>query len=102
LRLPWILARYELDEQGDLVIPADDLATLLATEPLLTVDAAGKTLNVVAPDGAVTLRMRVVPGGTTRVPESLEGKVDPAALIGKDGRPAEVVLLGETSRTETP
>jgi len=36
------------------------------------------------------------------MPESLEGKVDPAALIGKDGRPANVVLLGEASRTEPP
>jgi membrane peptidoglycan carboxypeptidase len=102
LRLPWILARYELDDDGALVVPGDDLATLLLTEPLLTVDSGGKTLTVASPDGAVTLRLRVVPGGTPRLPESLEGKVDPTELLGNDGRPAEVVLLGEVSSNETP
>jgi len=102
LRLPWILARYDLDEQGFLVVPADDLTALLATEPFLTVDAVKKTLSVVSRDGAVTLRLRVVPGKTPRLPPSLEGTVDPTTLLGKDGRPAEVVLLGEASRTEAP
>jgi hypothetical protein len=36
------------------------------------------------------------------MPAALEGKIDPAELVGKDGRPAEVVLLGESSRAETP
>jgi len=48
----------------------------------------------------VTLRISVVAGGTPRLPPSLEGTVDPTGLIGKDGRPAEVVLLGEASRSE--
>jgi penicillin-binding protein 1A len=102
VRLPWIFQRYDLDEQDALVVPANDLAALLATEPFLAVDAAGKTLTLASPDGAVTLRLSVIPGGTPRLPGSLEGKIDPAAFIGKDGRPAEVVLLGEASRTETP
>ncbi len=102
LRLPWILARYDLDDDGALVVPGDDLASLLATEPSLTVDAGRDTLNVAAADGTATLRLHVVPGGTPRLPGSLEGKIDPAQLLGKDGRPAEVVLLGESSRTEVP
>jgi len=100
LRLPWILARYDLDEQGFLVVPADDLTALLATEPFLSVDAAKKTLSVASQDGAVTLRLRVIPGSTPRLPASLDGTVDPTTFLGKDGRPAEVVLLGEASRTE--
>jgi penicillin-binding protein 1A len=98
LRLPWTLARYELDDQGELVVPSDDLTALLATEPLLTVDAPRKMLSVASPDGAVTMRLHVVPGGTARMPAALQGSVDPAPLIGKDGRPAEIVLLGEAAR----
>ena len=100
LRLPWTLARYELDEQGALVVPADDLTALVATEPFLTVDAARTTLRVVSSDGAVTMRLRIVPGVTPRLPSSLEGTVDPTILVGKDGRPAEIVLLGEAAREE--
>jgi penicillin-binding protein 1A len=100
LRLPWNLARYDLDEQGALLVPGDDLTVLLATEPTLTVDAARKTLTVANSDGPVTMRMRLIPGRTERLPSSLEGRVDPAAMIGKDGRPADVILLGEASRTE--
>jgi penicillin-binding protein 1A len=100
LRLPWILARYDLDDQGALVVPADDLATLLATEPLLTVDAARKTLSVASQEAPVSIRLKVVPGGTPRLPPSLEGEVDPTPLLGKDGRPAEVVLLGEATRVD--
>ena len=100
LRLPWILARYDLDEQGALVVPSEDLTALLATEPSLTVDAARKTISVASPDGAVTLRLRTIPGKTPRMPASLEGTIDATTLRGKDGRPAEVVLLGEAARTE--
>ena len=102
LRLPWILARYDLDDDGALVVPDDDLTALLATEPSMTVDGGRNSLNVASPDGSVTIRVHVVPGATPRMPASLEGKIDPATLLGKDGRPAEVVLLGEASRTEAP
>jgi penicillin-binding protein 1A len=100
LRLPWNLARYELDEQGALVVPEDDLTALVATEPFLTVDATRTTLRVVTADGAVTMRLRTVPGKTPRLPASLEATLDPTLLLGKDGRPAEIVLLGEAARTE--
>ena len=98
LRLPWVLARYELDEQGTLLVPADDLAALLGTEPSLTVDAARKSLTIATPEGTTTMKISVVPGQTQRVPSSLDGKVDATKWVGKDGRPAEVVLLGEASR----
>ena len=100
LRLPWILARYELDERGALVVPEDDLTALVATEPFLTVDAAQTTLRVVSAEGAVTIRLRTVPGKTPRLPLSLEATVDPTLLLGKDGRPAEIVLLGEAAHAE--
>jgi penicillin-binding protein 1A len=99
LRLPWIVARYEIDEDGALIVPADDLNALLATEPTFSVDAARKSLTVASQDGAVTVKLHIVPGGTVRLPVGLEGKIDPVPLVGKDGRPAEIVLLGEASRT---
>jgi len=102
LRLPWTLARYELDEQGALVVPADDLAALVASEPFLAVDAAGRSFAVTTAAGTVTLPLRVVPGGTRRLPAALDGKVDPAPWVGKDGRAAEVVLLGEATRGDAP
>ncbi len=98
LRLPWILQRYALDEDGALVVPTDDLASLVAGEPSMSVDAPRKTLTVASPEGTVTVRLSVVSGGTLRVPAAIEGKVDPAAWLGKDGRPADVVLLGEAAR----
>jgi penicillin-binding protein 1A len=100
LRLPWILARYSLDDGGALTVPSDDLTALLATEPNLTVNAARDTLSATSPDGAATLRLHVVPGGGGRLPSALEGKIDPTPMIGKDGRPAEIVLLGEAARNE--
>lgn len=102
LRLPWTLQRYELDEDGAIVIPADDLPALLESEPLLSVNARHTTIAVGAADGAVTLPLIVVSGRTQRLPVSLEGKVDPSGWVGKDGRAAEVVLLGEASRGEAP
>ncbi len=100
LRLPWILQRYDLDDQGALVVPEDDLNALLATEPTVSVDAARRSIAAGAADGPVSLPLKVVPGGTARVPVALEGKIDPTPWLGKDGRPADVVLLGEASRLE--
>jgi hypothetical protein len=102
LRLPWILARYDLDDDGALVVPDDDLAALLAAEPLLTVDPGRRTISFASPEGAATLRLHGVPGATARMPAALEGKLDPAELLGKDGRPAEIVLLGESKQAEAP
>ena len=87
LQLPWILARYPLDDQGELVIPEDDFNALLTSEPTLS---------------GGTLRAHVVPGATKRLPDALEGKVDPTPWVGSDGRAAEVVLLGEASGAEAP
>ena len=87
LQLPWILARYPLDEQGELVIPEDDFNVLVTSEPTLS---------------GGTLRTHVVPGATKRLPDALEGKVDPTPWVGSDGRAAEVVLLGGASHAEAP
>jgi membrane peptidoglycan carboxypeptidase len=98
LRLPWILQRYELDEDGALVIPETDLATLVASEPQMVVDAARQAVIVSSAEGTAVMRFKLVPGSTPRMPASLEGKVDPATFTGKDGRPAAVLLLGESER----
>jgi penicillin-binding protein 1A len=100
LRLPWILARYELDERGALVVPETDLVALVASEPFLAVSPGRDALSVSSAEGTVTIRLHVVPGASARLPAGLEGKIDPVALVGKDGRPADVVLLGEALRTD--
>jgi penicillin-binding protein 1A len=99
LALPWILQRYPLDETGALLVPDEDLAALVQSEPFLIVDAARRSIGVGGPGGTVTLPLRVVAGKTPRLPTALEGQVDPTPWLGKDGRPAEVVLLGEASRS---
>ncbi len=100
LRLPWILARYALDDHGVLVVPEDDLAEMQKTEPSLSIDPARRSLTIASPeDGPVTVKIRTVPGHTERLPSGLDGKVDPAPWVGKDGRPAEVVLLGAATRS---
>jgi len=101
LALPWILQRYPLDEAGFLVVPEDDLAALAGTEPYLVIDPGHRSIGTAGPAGQVTIPMRVVPGRTLRLPASLEGRVDPTPWVGKDGRPADVILLGESARAGT-
>jgi penicillin-binding protein 1A len=101
LAMPWIVQRYELDESGSLVVPEGDLDVLVRDEPFLSVDAARRSIGISGPAGTVKLPLRVVSGATQRVPPSLQGRVDPTPWIGKDGRPADVVLLGE-ARSPAP
>jgi penicillin-binding protein 1A len=97
LALPWVLQRYPIDEDGALALPDEDLAPLLASEPGLKVDASRRTLTYAGTDRSVSLPLRLVAGRTTRIPAAVEGRIDPAPLVGKDGRPADVVLLGEAT-----
>jgi penicillin-binding protein 1A len=92
LLLPWTLQRYALDADGALVVPDEDLPGLLSTEPSIHVDG-----DSIGSEGA-SLPLRVVAGRTPRVPLAIEGRVDPTPWVGKDGRPAIVVLLGEATR----
>jgi penicillin-binding protein 1A len=92
LALPWTLQRYPLDADGALVVPDEDLGELIAADPSIRVD--GATIGT----DAARLPIHVVAGKTPRVPASIDGQVDPTAWVGKDGRPAEVVLLGEATR----
>jgi penicillin-binding protein 1A len=102
LELPWNLQRYPLDEAGSLLVPEGDLASLVASEPFLVVDPSRRSIGVSRDGRTLTMPMRVVVGQTPRLPGGLEGLVDPTPWIGKDGRPAEVVLLGEASRIAPP
>jgi penicillin-binding protein 1A len=99
LALPWILQRYPLDETGSLVVPQDDLEAMRGSEPYLVIDPGGRSIGVTGAAGSVTLPLHVVAGATPRLPGALEGRVDPSPWVGKDGRPANVVLLGEAART---
>ena len=100
LRLPWFLQRYEIDEEGALAVPEEDLAALAVSEPTLSINPSGRTLGVVTPDGGVVVPLRVVAGRTERLPAGLIGQFDPLPWVAKDGRPADVVLLGEAARDD--
>ena len=100
LRLPWILQRYALDEGGALLVPSGDLAALMS-DPAVRVEP-GRSIGASSAAGDVTLPMREVAGATRRLPEGLEASVDPSTWLGKDGRPADVVLLGEAARAAAP
>ena len=102
LALPWDLQRYDLDDSGALLIPELDLDALQRQEPFLTVGSGQRSIAVAGPGGSATLPMRVLAGGTQRLPSPLEGKLDPAPWVGKDGRPADVILLGEAARAGSP
>jgi penicillin-binding protein 1A len=102
LALPWILQRYPLDEAGALLVPEDDLAALVQSEPFLSIDPGRRSIGVGGSAGTVSLPLRVVAGKTPRLPAALEGQVDPAPWVGKDGRPAEVILLGEAAGSAPP
>ena len=100
LRLPWILQRYALDEGGALLVPEGDLPALMA-DPAVRVEP-GRSIGATSAAGDVTLPMRQVAGATRRIPDGIAASVDPSTWIGKDGRPADVVLLGEAARAEAP
>ncbi|HEX4825686.1 MAG TPA: PBP1A family penicillin-binding protein [Candidatus Polarisedimenticolaceae bacterium] len=99
LAMPWTVQRYPLDESGTILVPDVDLAALQRDEPFLSID--GRSIGLAAPGGMVKLPLRITSGATPRMPASLEGHVDPTPWVGKDGRPAEVVLLGEAARADT-
>jgi penicillin-binding protein 1A len=94
LAFPWIVQRYPLDESGSLVVPDQDLDALMRDEPFLMVDPGRRSIGIAGPGEAARLPLRLVSGATPRLPAGLEGRVDPTPWVGKDGRPAEVVLLG--------
>ena len=96
LRLPWVLQRYALDDDGALLVPTGDLAALMS-DPAVRVEP-GRSIGA----ADVVLPLREVAGATRRLPESLDGQVDSSTWVGKDGRPADVVLLGEAARAEIP
>jgi penicillin-binding protein 1A len=98
LAMPWVLQRYPLDEDGALEVPDEDLPALLAGEPGIHVDAEKRTISAATELGEVTLPLHLVAGYTVRVPPALDGKIDLEPLVGKDGRPAAVVLLGTDGR----
>jgi hypothetical protein len=82
-------------------VPEDDLALLAATEPYLVIDPGRRSIGTAGAAGQVTLPLRVAPGRTLRLPASLEGRLDPTPWVGKDGRPADVILMGGAAKAGT-
>jgi membrane peptidoglycan carboxypeptidase len=95
LRLPYPLQRYALNEQGELAVPGSDLDRILASEPAVHVVEGGRRLEASTPDGPVSLPLRRLPDAALEIPlpAALQEKLDPTTFRGKDGRPAQWIVL---------
>ena len=94
LRMPYPLQRYALDEQGQLLLPADELDAILAHEVDVYLIDGGQRLEAHLGDEIVTLGIRILPAQRRRpLPDSLEERYDVTGWLGHDGRPARVVWL---------
>jgi len=94
LKLPYTFQRYALDEQGELTIPAGDLARLLEIELDVFLVDGGSRLEVHGPDGVFSVPLRVVSGETAQPsPPWLTTRFDVSEWRGVDGHPARVVWL---------
>jgi len=102
LRLPHSFQRFALSEQGELLLPADELDSLLAAEPHAHLVDGARRLEVRLRDEVVSLRVRIVdqaerPSGDVR----LSG-FDTATWVGQDGREAQVVWIDGRTARRTP
>jgi len=94
LELPYAFQRYALDEQGELMIPANQLEALLREETSVYLVRGEQRLETYTRDGAISLPFRLVPAEESQpVPVRLREKYDVSEWIGKDGRIARVRWL---------
>jgi len=101
LRLPYPFQRYPLDENGALVIPADELDALLIEEPTARVVDRGRRLEAERRENGRTEMVSIslyvaepteVASPSTRRPRPML-PYDTTSWIGTDGRQARVVQL---------
>jgi penicillin-binding protein 1A len=94
LKLPYAFQRYPLNEQGELTVPAADLARLLEEELDVFVIDGGTRLEAYSPEGVVSVPLRVVAAEPAQPsPPWLATRFDVTEWKGVDGHPARVVWL---------
>ncbi len=93
LELPYMLQRYDLEEDGSLAIPSGELDRLLAGDLSMQLSPDGKILTVHSEGKAYSVRVHRLPGGgSPELPPGIRKRVDPSDWVGTDGRRAQVIL----------
>jgi penicillin-binding protein 1A len=94
LRLPYPFQRYALSEQGELVVPAPALQSLLDHETDVYLVDGDQRLEAYLPDGVVSMPLETVSGEPDRpIPQRVLDRYDTSQWSGHDGRMASIVWL---------
>lgn len=93
--MPHSFQRYPLSEQGELLLPAADLDTLLTSEPQARLVDGARRIELRMPDEIVSIPIRIVhdsPGDSGPDDPRLAA-FEPSTWVGKDGRQARIVWI---------
>jgi penicillin-binding protein 1A len=94
LELPYPFQRFKLNEQGQLMIPREELAKLLEQEHNVYLVDGESMLEAYTAQGVVAVPLRILPGGHPQVlPTGLHERFDTAEWDGLDGRVARIIWL---------
>jgi len=94
LELPYPFQRFELNEQGQLMIPREELARLLEQEHNIYLVEGESMLEAYTPQGVVAVPLQILPGGHPQVlPTRIHERFDTADWNGLDGRVARIIWL---------
>ena len=94
LHLPYPFQRYGLNDQGELMIPGDELENLLRTELEVYLIDGGRRIEAHTTSGTYTLSLQILPAnGAPPLPEFIADKYDISRWVGRDGRDARVIWL---------
>jgi penicillin-binding protein 1A len=101
--LPYSFQKFDLNEQGALMIPSDELDRILNTELDVFLIENGKRIEAHLPTGILSVPLEILaPRGIRPIPERLKEKFDTESWVGLDGLPAEIVWLGRQRDRKSP
>jgi penicillin-binding protein 1A len=93
-QLPYPFQRFQLNEQGELVVSDDELRELLHREIDVYLIDENRRLEAHASDGIVSMPIRVVPGEPPEpLPTGVRERYDSSEWLGRDGRLARIIWL---------
>jgi penicillin-binding protein 1A len=88
-RLPYPFQRYDIGENGELLLPVDDVDALLAADPAVRLVDGGTRLEAWLPQETITMPVRLVTGP----PPDERIASEAGGWTGKDGRRARVIRV---------